>query len=141
MHEEDQKETDDPHLFLIIPEKGMVKIQEQYPELLPLAKAMQKKEISFELSQQVICTYVVENIDGKLIARDTAASVMDSISFQVQLQMFNTWVQLHAEQLEQSMHDFEDWKKMFGDWKSSSKGQELLEKLTISMQNNKSASK
>ena len=66
--------------------------------------------------------------------RDTAPSVMDSLLFQVELQLFNTWIQLHADQLEQTFFEFGTWRKLFQDWKSSPSGHELMEKLILSLQ-------
>ncbi|MBQ7607660.1 MAG: hypothetical protein IJU76_06780 [Desulfovibrionaceae bacterium] len=124
----------DPHIFLIVPEKAMKKIEEEYPLFLPIAEFMNAKELSFDLSQQAICTYIVENIDGKEIEQDTAASIMDSMAFQVQLQLFNTWVQLHEDQFEKGFTPFADWQSLFSEWKASKSAKELREKLIMASQ-------
>ncbi|MBQ7456249.1 MAG: hypothetical protein IJS54_01355 [Desulfovibrio sp.] len=133
MRDEDDAQAD-AHIFLIIPEKAMKKIEEVFPEFLPLATYLNNKEISFEISQQAICTYIVENIDGKIIEQDTAASIMDSTAFQVQLQLFNTWIQLHEDQLDQGFLTFDVWKDLFTEWKNSQPGKDLMEKLILSRQ-------
>lgn len=132
MHEEGEKADDDQHIFLIIPEKAMKNIEELFPDFLPLAQYMNNKELSFDLSQQAICTYIVENIDGKIIPQDTAASIMDSMSFQVQQQLFTTWIQLHENQLDQGFVTFDIWKNLFTEWKQSKPAQDLKEKLLLS---------
>ena len=129
----DEKDLDQhPRVFLLIPEKSMQKIKEVYPEYLSLAEFMNKRELSFELSQQAICTYVVENIDGKEIPRDMAPSIIDSISFQSQLQLFDTWLSLHEEQLEQGFLLFGTWKELFTEFCASKAGKELREKIFLS---------
>ena len=47
-------------LFVAIPEQGMQRIKELYPDLLPLAESLNGKEISFALSQQAVCSFVME---------------------------------------------------------------------------------
>ena len=137
MQDEQESENSDPHLFLILSDKALQKIEELYPELLPIALKMNQKELSFELSQQTICTYVVENIDGKLTPRDTVGSIMDSINFQTELELFNTFISLHENQLEQGFADFETWKKLFADWKTTKHALELRDKLFMANQSKK----
>lgn len=135
MQDEKDSVNDDPHLFMIIPEKAMEKIKELYPDLLPLATKLNHEELTFEVSQKAVCTYVVENIDGKIMPRDTAPSIMNSMSFQVELQLFNTWIQLHASQFEEGFADFGTWQTLFKEWKDSPKGHDLMEKLILAQQN------
>ncbi len=122
----------EPRLFIIVPEKGMEKIAHDYPELLPLARELNNAEITFETSQMAVCGYIVQHIDGKYVPRDTAAGVMDSMAFQTQLQLFNTWVQLHEEQLEKDVIDFGTWLTLFGEWKATPAAENLAAKLALS---------
>ena len=132
--EKNEEKEGEEHLFLLIPEKAMKNIEKDYNDLLPMAQLMNNQEVTFELSQKVICTYVVENIDGKIIPRDTAGSIMDSMAFQTQLQLFNTWIQLHEDQLEKGFVDFATWRSLFAEWKTSQPGKELQEKILLSLQ-------
>ncbi|MCR5814644.1 MAG: hypothetical protein K6G15_09160 [Desulfovibrio sp.] len=132
--EKNENQDNEEHLFVLIPEKAMKNIEKDYKDLWPMAQLMNNKEITFELSQKVICTYVVENIDGTIIPRDTAGSVMDSMAFQAQLQLFNTWIQLHGDQLEKGFVDFATWRSLFAQWKDSQPGKELQEKILLSLQ-------
>ena len=132
MTEEGVAPDAEPRLFIIVPEKGMEKIARDYPELLPLARELNNGEITFETSQMAVCGYIVEHIDDKYVPRDTAAGVMDSTAFQTQLQLFNTWVQLHEEQLERDVLDFGTWLKLFGEWKASPAAESLAAKLALS---------
>ncbi len=134
MTDEKESEDADPHLFLTVPDKGMNNIKALYPNLLPMAEFMNHKEVTFEVSQQAVCTFVVENLDGVIMERDTAGSIMDSMAFQLQLQLFNTWVQLHENQLESSFFDFGSWRDLFAEWKDSKAGKDLREKLALSLQ-------
>ena len=132
--EEEIDGKQEEHLFLILSEKTLHKIEELYPEFLPLALDMNEKELSFELSQKAICTYVVQNIDGKITPRDSVGSIMDSMTFQTELELFHTWLDLHQDQLEQGFTDFGAWLELFRTWEKSPAGHELQEKIILAKQ-------
>lgn len=106
-------------LFIAVPEQGMQRMEELYPHLLPLAQALNGKEIDFETSRSAVCTYVVTEVDGKRVPRNMSDMVFDSATFQTELQLFNTWVQAHEEQLDQNFMEFGQWRKLFAEWRSS----------------------
>ena len=72
-------------------------------------------------------------MDGKIIARDSAGMIFNSSTFQVQMQLFNTWVQMHEDQLERGFTEFGAWRKLFEEWRQSPGARELAEKMTISL--------
>ena len=45
-------------LFMAVPVKGMERIAELYPHLLPLADEMNGKEVTFDMSQRAICSHI-----------------------------------------------------------------------------------
>lgn len=45
--------------------------------------------------------------------------IFDSATFQVQMQLFNAWVQMHEEQLDRNFVDFGGWQKLFDDWRNT----------------------
>ena len=121
-------------LFMAVPVKGMERIAELYPHLLPLADEMNGQEVTFEMSQRAICNFVATHVEGKSVARDSAAMIFNSSTFQVQMQLFNTWVQMHEEQLDRSFVDFGGWQRLFDEWRTTPAARELAEKLSISVQ-------
>lgn len=78
-------------LFLAVPEKGMERIKELYPHLLPLAEDMNGREVDFETSRRAVCTFVLDNLDGKSLPKDMTSTIFESATFQVQMQLFNAW--------------------------------------------------
>ncbi|MDO5483901.1 MAG: hypothetical protein Q4F27_03245 [Desulfovibrionaceae bacterium] len=120
-------------LFLAVPDKAMERIGELYPHLQPLAQSMNGQELSFELSQQSVCSFVAEHLDGKSFPRDTAGSIFNSTTFQVQMQMFNAWIQMHEDQLDQGFVEFGAWRKLFAQWRESPGASELAGKLAMSV--------
>lgn len=119
----------EPELALAVPEQAMKKIEELYPHLVPLAVAVNGRSIDFETSRSAVCTFVVTEVDGKAIPRNMSDMVFDSSTFQVELQLFNTWVQAHEAQLDQSFLDFGAWRKLFAEWRTSDSVTELARKL------------
>jgi hypothetical protein len=123
-----------PALFMAVPVKGMERISELYAHLLPMAEEMNGKEVNFEASRRAVCNFVLEHVDGKAMARDTAAMIFESATFQIQMQLFNTWVQMHEEQLDKGFLEFGAWLKLFGEWRETPGACELAEKLSLSLQ-------
>lgn len=129
---DDKSQADAPQeerLAIAVPEKGMARIAELYPGLLPLAESMNGQEVDFETSRRAVCTFVLERLDGKTMPRDMAAVVFASAAFQIQLQLFHTWLQMHEDQLDQGFQEFGAWQKLFAQWRASPGARELAEKL------------
>ncbi len=114
-------EQEGNRLTLAVPEQGMARLKELHPHLVPLAEEVNGKEISFELSRQAVCTFVVTQIDGQAMPRNMADLVFDSSSFQLEMQLFNNWVQAHEDQLDAHFLDFAAWKRLFAEWRNSDK--------------------
>jgi len=111
----DQKDS----LIVVIPEKAAQRISERYPNFLALAESMNGKEIDFETSRQAICTHVFEHIDGKTIGKNMGVTIFASITFQTEMQLFNSWVQTHESQLDKKFFDFGAWKELFAKWRKT----------------------
>ncbi len=123
-----------PALFIAVPVKALERISELFPRMLPLAEGMNGQEVNFENSRRAVCSFVLSSVDGHVMPRDSAAMIFDSATFQVQMQLFNAWVQMHEEQLDRNFVDFGGWQKLFDEWRSSPAARELAEKLTLSAQ-------
>ncbi|MBQ9406421.1 MAG: hypothetical protein IJU37_06770 [Desulfovibrio sp.] len=121
-------------LFVAVPDKGMQRIKELYPHLLPLAEEVNGKEITFEISRAAVCNFVLLHLDGKIMERNTAAMIFDSTLFQVHMQLFHTWVQVHEDQLDREFLDFGAWRNLFDQWRESKAARDLAEKLFLSLQ-------
>ena len=123
-----------PALFIAVPVKGMERIGELYPHLLPMADEMNGREVDFETSRRTVCNFVLVHVDGKTIPRNMAGIVFESALFQVQMQLFNTWVQVHEDQLDENFLEFGAWRKLFTEWRETPAARELAEKLSLSLQ-------
>ena len=121
-------------LAIRVPEKGMARIRELYPNLLPLAESMNGHEVDFETSRRAVCTFVLGHLDGKTMPRDMASVVFASATFQIELQLFHTWLQLHEAQLDQGFQEFGAWRALFAQWRATPGARELAEKLAVATQ-------
>ncbi len=125
-----EKPLTDDGLFLAIPEQGMERIKELYPHLLPLAEDMNGKELTFESSRTAVCTFVVTEVDGKMIPKNMSDLVFDSVTFQKEMHLFNTWVQAHESQLDEGFLDFGAWRNFFSQWRETEAVQSWAEQMT-----------
>lgn len=116
-------------LCISVPEQGMERIREQYAHLLPMAEDLNGKEITFDSSRNAICTFVVTEVDGKRIRRNMSDMVFDSATFQMEMQLFNAWVQAHEEALDKGFLNFDAWKSLFAQWRTSAAVQDWAAKL------------
>ena len=127
--QEKAAEDGEEKLYIAVPEQGMKRITELYAHLLPLAESLNGKEITFEVSRSAVCTYVVTEVDGKRVPRNMSDMVFDSATFQTEVQLFNTWVQAHEEQLDKGFLDFGAWRKLYAEWRSSDQVKEWAVRL------------
>ena len=131
---EGKKPDAEERLAIRVPEKGMARIGELYPNLLPLAESMNGHGVDFETSRRAVCTFVLGHLDGKTMPRDMAAVVFASATFQVALQLFHTWLQLHEAQLDEGFQEFGAWRNLFAQWRATPGARELAEKLAVATQ-------
>ena len=117
-----------------VPEQGIARLREQHPQFMPLLEELNGREISFDISRRAVCTFVATQLDGKAIPVNMADLVMDSDSFQLEMQLFNNWVQGHEEQLDKNFLDFSAWKRLFAQWRNSDKVKEWAAALAVAGQ-------
>ncbi len=125
---EDGKE-DLVSLKMELPEKTLEKIKELYPDLYPLAKEINGRNIDFETSRTAVLAYIMEALDGTKMPKGEAQRALSSATFQMDLQLFHTWLQMHEAQLDQGFAPFDVWRDMFSKWKESPAALELAENI------------
>ncbi|MFV0423045.1 hypothetical protein [Oleidesulfovibrio sp.] len=122
-------EEEDSKLFIRVPEQAEERIQKDYPDVAGLLEFMNNKEITFETSRSAVCTFVATKLEGKSVRNDLTGRVFDSSVFQLQMQLFNIWVQSHEAQLDSSFMEFRTWLEMFEEWKKSDRVKEYVEEM------------
>ncbi len=112
-------------------EELLQKMHEKYGHLAELAKTLNAKEITPESSRQAIVKHIMHNFDGIKYDVGLVPRIMDYAIFKGEIQMFNTWVGLHEEQLDRKVLDFEKWIEIYDQWKSSESAQKVSLALNI----------
>lgn len=120
---------EDENLRLRLPEQTRARIQELYPDLAPLADALNEQTIDFDISRNSVLRYILDYMDGKSIPRGEAQRILQSATFQARLQLFHTWTQLHEEQLDNAFMEFGAWRSLFSQWLETPGAKELEKKL------------
>lgn len=106
----------------------------QFPDFWELVDRVLDQPLSPELSQKAVGEFLEFNYVGKKIPANLAPKVLDSKEFSAEMLLFDTWVDLHEEQLMQKIYGFDYWMHAFSEWKQSSQGQQLRQSLALQMQ-------
>ena len=127
-------EEQDGGLFIKLTEEQEKQMQAKFPEYWELAESVLGRPLSPELSQQSVVEFLQVNFEGKKYPANTVLKVLDSKDFSVEMYLFDTWVDLHEEQLMQKIFGFVYWMHAYGEWKTTEKAQQLLQSLKLQMQ-------
>ncbi|SHN50448.1 hypothetical protein [Desulfovibrio litoralis] len=112
-------------LMLRLPQEAEKKIKEHYPAFEGLLAELQDQEITHERSINAICMFIAAQQDLEK-SGIPSESIFDSMAFQVEMQLFGSWVQSHEEQLDTTFMDLRTWLKLYDEWKKTPKVQEYI---------------
>ena len=110
-------------LMMRIPEQAMKKIATLYPELADLAERLNNDIITHDSSMREVCLFVASAIKS---SDEVLQRTFSSNEFQMEAQLFNSWLQAHEAQLDAGFADFGTWCAMFKEWKQTPKVQEYV---------------
>jgi len=127
-------EERDGNLFIELSADQAKQMQAQFPDYWELAESVQGRPLSPELSQQSVVEFLQVNFEGKEFPANTVLKVLDSKDFSVEMYLFNTWLDLHEEQLMQKIFGFDYWMRIYEEWKATEKAQQLTQTLKLQMQ-------
>lgn len=126
---EDNAEGEEEKLSIVIPEKAQMRIREEYPHLWVLVETLNNKEITPESSREAVIMFVSNELDGSVIKVGMGPRVFDSSNFQFEMHLFNTWVQMHEEQLDKGFVEFGKFCELFDEWKKTDKVKAYIEEV------------
>ncbi len=124
----------DGNLFIELSEEQATQMQAKFPDFWELVETVQGRPLSPELSQQSVVEFLQVNFEGKKYPANTVLKVLDSKDFSVEMYLFNTWLDLHEEQLMQKIFGFDYWMHVYDEWKTTEKGQQLSQSIKLQMQ-------
>lgn len=128
------QEMEDEQLKIAIPDNDLEHIQENYPDLCPLAENLNQQTITPEKSQEFLVDFISQYLDGKKFDSHIIPGVLNSKSFEVEMTAFHIWVQANEQQLEDEVQEFLDWMQSFEAWKRTQEGQNMLQSLGSAQQ-------
>ena len=124
-------EERDGSLFITLTDEQARQMQAQFPDYWELVERVQGRPLSPELSQQSVVEFLQVNFEGHRYPANTVLKVLDSKTFSMEMYLFNTWVDVHEEQLMQKIYGFDYWMHAYEEWKASEKGTQLAQSLQL----------
>lgn len=121
-------------LELQLPDKSMERIRELYPALYPMAEKLNGRAVDFAVSRDAVLKHIMEHIDGQEMERGQAQRILQSQAFQIRLQLFHAWAQMHEDQLDQGFLEFGAWRNLFAQWLETPGARELAHRMAESPQ-------
>ena len=115
---------------IAISESDVATMKQDLPLLGGLAAEMNNEVMTPEKSQQKIMDFIQNRLDGERYDMTRILSVLNSKSYQVEMNAFHMWVEAHEDQLEDNPMNFTEWMQLFEAWKRTGKGQEVLQTLS-----------
>ena len=122
---------DSEDLMILIPDQAMAKIRSLYPGLADLAERLNNALITHDSSMREVCLFVASAIKA---SDEMLQKAFSSNQFQMEAQLFNSWLQAHEAQLDAGFADFNSWQTMFGQWKQTPKVQEYINSIEEKLQ-------
>lgn len=106
-------------LLIRVPEKGMFMLQKHYPTFYGLAEGLNNREITHAASLNEVCLFVASEVSGNALPEALVSRVFDSPAFQIELQLFSSWVQNHESLLDERFMEFKEWLAQYDLWRKS----------------------
>ena len=122
----------DGELWIEVPEDVMAGIKEKQPALYNFADLVNNAITTYQRSQENVCSYVAARLDGQKYEATVLPQVFDNATFKVEMYMFNVWMNMHEQYLEEEYMDYEGWMEMYEGWNSMDEVQEYRNKLVES---------
>lgn len=127
--------TEEDNKFVIrLPKKAMEQLESNYGTLFDLADRLNSREVDHKTSMAEVCLFVANDFSTKALPEELISRIFDSLHFQMELQLFSSWIQSHEEQLDQNFMDFAKWQKGYQEWRNTDEVQKYSKKLSSSIQ-------
>ncbi|BCS88417.1 hypothetical protein [Pseudodesulfovibrio sediminis] len=119
----------DNELFVDIPNEVMDTIKEKTPGLHPFADLVNNAVTDYKRSQDNVCSFIAARLDGQKYEATILPQVFDNATFKVEMYIFNVWLKMHEQHLDEESMTFDDWMEMYEGWNSLEEVAEYRSKL------------
>ncbi|WP_419785511.1 hypothetical protein [Pseudodesulfovibrio sp.] len=120
---------DGDDLRVEIPEEIMQQVEKDFPNLHGLADMMNNAPIDYQRSQENVCAHVAARLDGQKYDPTILPQVFDNATFKIEMYIFNVWLKMHEQHLDEEYMDFGQWLEMWEGWNSLDQVKEYRKKL------------
>lgn len=127
-------EEKDGELFIELSEEQTKQMRNQFPEYWELVERVVDTPLSPELSQRAVVEFIQLNMEGVKYPANTVPTILDSREFSMEMHLFDTWNNLHEDQLMQKIYGFDSWMQIYEEWKKTDKAQQLAQSLRLQVQ-------
>jgi len=86
----------------------------------------------YKRSQDNVCAYIASRLDGQKYEKTVLPQVFDNATFKVEMYIFNVWLKMHEQHLDEEYLDFDGWMEMYEGWNSMDEVKEYRAKLVES---------
>jgi len=104
----------------------MDKIKTLYSEYSDLAESMYGATMTPEVSQRLVIAAIRNQFEGNKYSATQIYKTMNSKTFSTEIYLFNTWLELHKDQLSEVIIGYDEWVGLYETWKNSEQGQKVL---------------
>lgn len=103
-------------LYLRMPEAELEQARNLHPELVPVAEALNNREIDHQAAMEALC----EGMMNGPYALDGAqwAEILAGQHFRLMLELLSFWVQSGTDKADEPL-PFHDWKNRFDSWREN----------------------
>jgi len=116
-------------LWIEIPDENMKQIQDDQPQLHRLADLVNNAPTDYQRAQENVCSYVAARLDGQKYEATVLPQVFDNATFKVEMYIFNLWLKMHEQHLDEAFMTFKEWLEMYEGWNALDEVKEYRQKL------------
>lgn len=122
----------DGELWIEIPDDVLAAIKEYDSNLHRFADMVNNAVTDYRRSQDNVCSFVASRLDGQKYEKTVLPQVFDNSTFKVEMYIFNVWLKMHEQHLDEGYMSFQEWMEMYDGWNSLDEVQEYRAKLVES---------
>ena len=119
----------DGKLFVDIPQDVQDDVESKHPHVAGLSALMNQDFIDQESSQRAVCSFIAARLDGTRYESNFMSHVLDHRNFKIESYVFNVWLRMHEQFLDEERKPFEEWKEMYENWRKMEQVAEYVAKL------------
>ncbi len=117
-------------LRLEAPQEMVERVERKSPHLKGLLDQMNNQVVDYQKSQETICKFVGENIEGVKHSHYLVPKVFDAKGFKLEMYLFNLWLKAFEERFDMEPDKgFDEWMELYAEWRKSDEVKRYVQEL------------